>query len=200
MLGNIVYVLLWVIAPIAPAFVLFKFLKNAGEVSGQGPAHGFQWRLRGAFGGYVFVFLAIALSIHKAITPPSGDKWKTLTVEGWVTVHGPNPDPRMVRFMFRPPSPEIDEVTGHFSIPLQVPADPEPGTPSPYLLVAGDDLSPVTIPLLESQPGPTDGYQATDYKIERLLGDKKILISRKIVLDQLPAHSGDKFAVVPASP
>ena len=185
--SNVLYILLWVLAPIVPAFVLFKFLKNAGQVSGRGPSSGFSWSMKGAFAGYGFVFLALSPVIYKAITPPPPpQEWKTVTVEGVLKVVGKNPDPRLARFRIHPPSPDLDETSGHFILTLQMPANPDPSF-SPYLDVEGDRLQPVSIPLLDTNKA----YQQVDFKIERQADGRKIKINEPIVLNEVTAAPAD---------
>jgi hypothetical protein len=177
MSSNVTYLLLWVIIPIIPAFVLFKFLKDAGGVRGTGKAAGFNWQLKGAFGGYAFIFLSLAAPIYKAITPPDED-WKTIRVEGTLQVGG-SIDPRSVSIVYRPPSAEINEVNGKFGLAVRVPKNSRPGDPSPYLLVGADRHKPVSVPLFDI-PETAGGYQTSEFNIKKSADGNLLTISTPI--------------------
>jgi hypothetical protein len=67
-----------VLLPIAPAFVLYKLLPSEGEASG--PVKGLSVRFKGAFAGYLVVFMLVLYT-----TPTETNHYHTWTVEGRVT-------------------------------------------------------------------------------------------------------------------
>ena len=60
--------LMLVLVPLVPAFVLFKVLKSRGEVGG--PLYGFNIQLGGAFAGYFALFLLVLFAFRPYLIPP----------------------------------------------------------------------------------------------------------------------------------
>jgi hypothetical protein len=60
--------LMLVLVPLVPAFVLFKVLKSHGEVGG--PLYGFNIQLGGAFAGYFALFLLVLFAFRPYLIPP----------------------------------------------------------------------------------------------------------------------------------
>jgi hypothetical protein len=77
-ISDIIWVCLWVILPLVPSFLLFKFLPSRGNISG--PLQGMQIKFGGAFAGYlILAFLLRPVVIKKLEPKPEYEVW---TVEG----------------------------------------------------------------------------------------------------------------------
>jgi hypothetical protein len=73
---DYVYMLLILLIPIIPAFILFRFLPSSANV--KGPLKGLDIKLGGAFGGYIVAVILswrVALSL---LTPTWSDNWNVV--------------------------------------------------------------------------------------------------------------------------
>lgn len=73
---RLIYIFVALIAPVFPAFVLFKYLPSRARA--HGPYTGLQINLEGAFGGYFLLFLAILGFLKFGGSPPDYEHqvWK----------------------------------------------------------------------------------------------------------------------------
>jgi len=78
---NIIYLIIWFILPVVPAFILFRFLPSTAIA--KGPFHGLRVDLGGAFGGYFLLFITLIPLMFRLIRAKEniGEIW---TVKGMV--------------------------------------------------------------------------------------------------------------------
>jgi hypothetical protein len=86
---RIIYLLIIIIAPVIPAFLLFKFLPKS-SANASGPFKGLQIKLGGAFAGYFPVFLLLILKIYPDLKcapdcPPCPERAGKFEINGIAT-------------------------------------------------------------------------------------------------------------------
>jgi hypothetical protein len=95
---DLVYLSCMILLPIVPAFLLFKALRSAGDVSG--PLLGLRIKLGGAFAGYFAVLVLLFVmyhvwhptygvwSVHGTVTDDSGRPLPSLDVTNFTLIPG----------------------------------------------------------------------------------------------------------------
>jgi len=78
MSSNTTFLLIIILVPVIPSYLLFKFLPSSAMVTG--PFKGFKINLSGGFGGY-FVIFFILVTIRAAFMSTSYERW---TVNGQI--------------------------------------------------------------------------------------------------------------------
>lgn len=78
---NIIFISLWFLLPIIPAYVLFKALPSEAIVSG--PFKGLNTNLRGAFAGY-FLLVVIAMPVMNGLIKNKYENYEVWNVRGKV--------------------------------------------------------------------------------------------------------------------
>lgn len=80
-INNIIYITLWFLLPLVPAFILFKFLPSDSNV--QGPFKGLTIKLAGSFSAYFLLFMICAYVTNRLIRPLD-EQYEVWTIEGKV--------------------------------------------------------------------------------------------------------------------
>ena len=139
----IVWVVMAVILPIIPAYILFKYLPASANV--EGPFHGMQIKLGGAFAAYFIVFITIILYPR----PSDIEVW---TVTGTVLDHNEEP-PAKVDFSFSPSAEQFD-ATGYFilDIPIKRKQDGKENFPKILITRPGQAFGAASVKLAEKNP------------------------------------------------
>lgn len=74
-----------VLVPLIPAVIMFKAFPES-KVQGSGPFAGMEWKLGGAFGGYILVLLILLGAMKINDEPPADEVW---TVRGQLLADKP---------------------------------------------------------------------------------------------------------------
>ena len=100
-----------VLLPLVPAYILFKFLPSKGQFSG--PFQKFSVKFGGAFAGYLFVFLAVIISIR----PKDVNHYHTWTVMGRLRLEGADVEaPNLHDVIVRVVPPHLNLENGGLSL------------------------------------------------------------------------------------
>lgn len=103
MLENIIIIIVIVLIPIIPAWILYKFLPGEGRSFAKGPFRGLNIQLSGAFAGY-FVVLLFAGSLYMTLPKTKCDLWK---VKGKIKLEQGNFDLNDISISIIPPDQDI---------------------------------------------------------------------------------------------
>jgi hypothetical protein len=175
---DYVYLLLILLIPILPAFILFTFLPSSSDV--EGPLKGLKVKLGGAFAGYIVaVFLSWKVAIS-LLEPTWSDNW---TVLGQVKFDGAaHPRPSEALVMVRPPAPDIDKSGGlHFSV--AIPRYHDSATDIPRLIITYEGYETAAVPL-DSDRKHLASYGGEDYQVTFDVKNRHIFIKKPIVLSK----------------
>jgi len=173
------YMLLILLLPLLPAFLLFRFLPSSSAVV-DGPFKGFNIKLGGAFGGYIVaVFLSwyIASSL---LAPTWSDNWNVVARLQFVGATGAKPSPTEAFVLVHPPTPDIDS-NGTLQLMVPIPRVHNSGAELQRLIVAYDGYETVNVPLDPDQRHVAT-YGGTDYQVKYDEKNHQITICQPIVL------------------
>lgn len=172
------YMLLVLLLPIIPAFLLFRFLPASADVSG--PFQGLKIKLGGAFAGY-FITALFAWQVAQGLLKPKwSDNWTVVAHVTFDPTSGEHPSANLARVWIEPPN-AVPEPTGSLSVkevPIKLVAD---GDNIPYLIVALDGYQMVSVPL-DSEGKVNAAYGAPDYRVTFDEKTHEILIGNPIVM------------------
>lgn len=176
--------LIAILLPVIPAYILYKTLPSRTAVSG--PFKGLNIDLTGAFAGY-FLVLLVAVWFTHHYYPPLRD-YEVWTVEGKVMPKGSNSHQQILQggdLSILPSKVTLWPSGGastSFSVVIPITLDQSNKPDFPYLLVSPPGYSSETIPLKE-QSSP---FGSKPYKLNYDFEAKKITISDIIELDSSP--------------
>jgi hypothetical protein len=174
-------VLLVVLLPIIPAYILYKTLPSRTKVSG--PFKGLNIQLTGAFGGYFIVaFLTGSFITSYTLLNVEYELW---TVEGKIQLKQGGFNPIGTIIAIKPPEQTLYR-EGRFVIE-NVPLAKKMGIKKPSLLIQkeGYKINEVT---LETDPPQYEGIPK--YKIDYDEDHKNISINTPIILERKPKDEG----------
>ena len=128
MLSDLTYVVVVVLVPIAPAFLLYKFLP-AGKTNVKGPFRGLDVKLSGAFAGY-FLVLVLASSlvvflIQKRPQPLPVYQYEVYTVRGKIDLKSGNQEPLDYKQLSFALEPSQQQVFSDGTFALEIPVKPD---------------------------------------------------------------------------
>jgi hypothetical protein len=172
------YLLLIILMPLLPAFVLFRYLPESSKTEVDGPFHGFSLKLGGAFAGY---FVAALLSWQVAaslLRPIWFDNW---TLNGQVVLNDLNghASPAGTLVMVKGPASDVD-LSGALSI-KQIPIARDHDTGFPRLVVMYNGYQSVTVPL-DPDGKHVASYGGNSYDVRFDKANHSISINKPIVL------------------
>ncbi len=177
MLADLTYIVVVVLVPVIPAFLLYRFLPP-GRTEVGGPFKGLDIKLSGAFAGYFLVVLIMTSLLVFLIkikptapcpvcpTPPA-TQYEVYTVKGKVDLeHSPDSekiDYKQLTLSLAPPERTVN-LDGTFSFEIPVKPGQSGELEFPDLIVGHEDsnYSPATIPLNEKSPYKQQGF-TVDY-------------------------------------
>lgn len=170
-------VLLVVLLPIIPAYILYKTLPSRTKVSG--PFKGLNIQLTGAFGGYFIV----ALLTGSFITGYTllNQEYELWTVEGKIQLKQGDFDSKSTIIAIKPPEQTLYR-KGRFIIE-DVPLAKKIGVKKPSLLIQKKGYKIIEV-TLETDPPKYEGIPK--YIITYDEEDKNICIDTPIILEQKP--------------
>lgn len=181
----IMLLLLVVLLPIIPAYIIYRSLPSRTKVSG--PFKGLNIQLSGAFGGYFIVALLTGSFITSyTLLNPDYELW---TVEGKIQLHQGNFNPKDTIIAIKPPVQTL-YMNGRFVIE-NVPLPKHLGTKKPSLLIKkqGYEVKEVT---LETQPPKYEGIPR--YEINYNKDKKNICINTIITLEGRPKDEKSPYS------
>jgi hypothetical protein len=175
---DYVYMLLILLIPIIPAFILFRFLPSSANV--KGPLKGLDIKLGGAFGGYIVAVILswrVALSL---LTPTWSDNWNVVAHVKFAGPEGNHPSPTEAIVLVRPPAPDIGS-DGVIQLRIAIPRVHMNSYDLQRLVVAHDGYETVTVPLDPDQKHLAS-YGGEDYQVRFDAKKKEITVTQPIVL------------------
>ncbi|HYK90527.1 MAG TPA: hypothetical protein VE398_17270 [Acidobacteriota bacterium] len=177
---DCLYMLLILLLPLIPAFVLFRFLPSTADVTG--PFKGLTLKLGGAFAGY-FVTVLLSWQVAKSMAEPTwSDNWN---VVAQITFDGPqaaHPPASQAVVLVKPPTADIDS-NGQLQMMVPVPRVHNGAVDLQRLIVAFDGYETVNIPLDPDRKhlglfGRQDFQVTFDDENHRILIGKPIVLTR----------------------
>lgn len=169
----IIMMVLTVLLPIIPAYILYRFLPSKATV--KGPFKGLTVQLKGAFGAYFIVLLF--LGGYFLTVSHQARQYELWTVEGMLQVEEGGFDNRDVIISVAPPHQNL-LLNGKFVIE-NVPLPRQLGTNKPSLLIEKHGYRGTAVYLDNKKPAVTG---LPDYNIQYQPKKKNILIGSPIVL------------------
>jgi hypothetical protein len=179
---DCVYMLLILLLPLIPAFVLFRFLPSTANV--QGPFKGLTLKLGGAFAGY-FVTVLLSWQVAKSMLEPTwSDNWNVVAQITFEGAPGNHPPASQAIVLVKPPTADIDPGTGQLQMKLPVPRVHTGAADLQRLIVAFDGYETVNVPLdPDGQHLGLFGRQDFDVKFDNK--NHWIVIGKPIVLNKV---------------
>jgi hypothetical protein len=175
------YMLLVLLLPLIPAFVLFRFLPSSANV--EGPFKGLTIKLGGAFAGY-FVTVLLSWQVAKSLIEPMwSQNWN---VVGQIAFDGapPNhPTPTQAVVLVKPPTAEIED-SGALQMMVPIPMVHDGAIDIQRLVVAVEGYETVNVPL-DPDNKHLGAYGGQDYQVTFDEKSHRILIGKPIVLTQV---------------
>lgn len=179
---DLSYMLLILLLPVVPAFVLFRFLPSSATA--EGPLKGLNIKLGGAFAGYIVAVLVAWQIADSLLQPNWSDNWNVIAHIEFDRQSANHPPVGEALVVVRPPSAVIDP-GGTVQIPVAISRAPQNGLGIQRLIVSYDGYEPVTVPLDASNAAvPT--YGGEDYQVTFNNASRQIVVRRPIVLTRLP--------------
>lgn len=199
----VIYYLLWILAPVMPAYAMFKWLPS--DATANGPFKGLKWKLSGAFAGYFLIVLIswefasdlkqAALSEHAAKLAAAqaelGEPW---TITGHIQKEDGSA-PQEARFLTQPPVLDIRR-DGSFSLQVLLPRRKSGEVLPPDLLINCDRYKTVSIPLPWDETKPEFAIGGARYSASRNPANRTIAIKPSIALEPVPASEYKPLAAV----
>ncbi|HEV2732542.1 MAG TPA: hypothetical protein VGV15_21130 [Terriglobales bacterium] len=172
------YMLLVLLLPLIPAFLLFRFLPASANL--EGPFKGFTIKLGGAFAGY---FVTVLLSWHIARTllePMWSDNWNVVAHISFDGAPPNHPPPTQAVVLVKPPTAEIEN-SGSLQMMVPVPLVHTGAINIQRLVVAVDGYETVNVPL-DPDGKHLGAYGGQDYQVTFDQSHRRILVGKPIVL------------------
>ncbi len=162
---NIIYIVVIVILPIIPAFILFRKLPSKAIATG--PFQGLNLNLSGAFAGYFIIVLVVSTSVTFFYQRPKYDLW---TIKGQIRLDRSDAsgDARNANLSIQPPKQTIFP-DGKFEF-VNVPY--KKGEALPSIIVAKEGY------------GLATAHLGIQFKVEYDENNKIITISDPIALEK----------------
>jgi hypothetical protein len=176
---DCLYLLLILLLPLLPAFVLFRFLPASADV--QGPFKGLTIKLGGAFAGY---FLTVLLSWQVAaslLAPTWSDNWNVVAHIRFNDAEHRSPSEATV--IVNPPIPSIDP-GGQLRMKIPISRDHNGPVDVPTLIIAFNGYETVSVPL-DPDKMHLGSYGGQDYGVEFDEKTRQIFVGKPIVLTKI---------------
>lgn len=175
---DLSYMLVILLLPILPAFLLFRFLPSTASV--EGPMKGLSLKFGGAFGGYIAAVLIAWQIAGSLLAPTWSDNWNVVAHIQFDPSAAGSPPIGEVAVVVRPPSAAIDP-GGTVQMPVSIPRVAQSALGIQRLIVSYDGYAPVTVPLVPASDSEA-AYGGEDYKVTFDKSSMQIVIGRPIVL------------------
>ena len=177
MLGKVIMIIIIVLLPIIPSFILFKFLPSKARV--KGPFKGLKINVTGGFGGYFIVVLFVGGYFFTH--PLQVMDYELWSVEGTIQLHEEDFDNMDITITIKPPDQEL-QLDGAFAID-NVPIPKRLAAIKPSIIIRKDGYKKVQISLDSA---------STIYNIECIKEGKKINIRSPVVLKRVEEDAEKK--------
>lgn len=175
------YMLLVLLLPLIPAFLLFRFLPSCANV--EGPFKGLKIKLGGAFAGY-FVTTLFAWQMAEAFLKPLwSDNWTVVAHMSFDKASGNHPSPTQALVLVKPPIAEIEN-SGSLTMKVPIPLVHDGATDIQRLVVAIEGYETVNVPL-DPDNKHLGAYGGQDYSVTFDEKTHEILIGKPIVLTRV---------------
>jgi hypothetical protein len=177
---DVFYMLLILLLPVIPAFLLFRFLPSSADV--QGPFQGFTVKLGGAFAGYFVTVLLSWLVARSLLEPTWSDNWNVVAHIAFDGTPPNHPSPKSATVLVQPPSPDIKD-SGELQMMVPIPRVHSEAIYIPTLVVAADGYETADVPLDPDNKhlGALNGqdYQVTFDEVHHLIRIGKPIVLTK---------------------
>lgn len=187
--ANVIYIVLWIVLPLLPSFLLFKFLPG-NKAAASGPFKGLTVNLGGAFAGY-FLTVLLLLPVMSKLLKFDPETYEVWTVEGEIKDQngrtiGNNFNPRLKQY------PPIEIRNGQFSVKVIATRVGIDRLEFPDLSVEANAYETFTLPSLshpKSNRGTLDSFcirpdfnnHVVKYKPVKLSLDMSSLVNTTVV-------------------
>jgi len=175
---DYVFMLLILLLPLLPAFILFRFLPGSADV--EGPFKGLTIKLGGAFAGYIVAVL-LSWQVAKSLLAPTwSDNWTVVAqvkLDGSPT-GGPNVSDSLV--LVHPPTPDLDS-EGRLQMMVAIPRVHSGAIDIPRLIVACEGYETANVPL-DPDSMHLGAYGGKDYQVAFNSKKHQIIVRQPIVL------------------
>lgn len=173
------YMLLILLVPMVPAFLLFKFLPSSAS-NVEGPFKGLNIKLSGAFAGY-FVTVLLAWQVFAYFLKPTwSDNWNVVAKIAFDGAAPNHPSAAEAVVLVKPPTADIDS-TGFFQMMVPIPRVHSGAVDIQRLVIAMDGYQTVNVPL-DPDGARLGAYGGQDYQVTFDKTHHSILIGKPIVL------------------
>jgi hypothetical protein len=170
--------LLILLLPLIPAFVLFRFLPSSADV--EGPFKGLTIKLGGAFAGYVVTVLLSWQVAESLLKPMWSDNWDVVAQITFDSGSGSHPPPTQAVVLVKPPTAEI-EPSGSVQMMVPIPRVHTGAIDIQRLVVAVDGYETVNVPL-DPDNQHLGAFGGQDYRVTFDQQHHRISIGKPIVL------------------
>jgi hypothetical protein len=180
MVERMLILIIIVIVPMIPAFILYKFLPS--ETSADGPFRGLNIQLTGAFAGY-FIVLVFMGGFFFTIPSKGGEEHESWIIEGKITLEQGQFKKDSITLAIKPPDERIT-TDGRFTLRGVIfPKSEYREKPSLVIHKSGYDIKSLFLEEDSMQRPNSEGYGITFSKKE----NKTIIkIGRPIILKKTP--------------
>ncbi len=180
----LLYILVSLLAPVLPAFVIYKLLPKS-RTRVEGPFKGLQLKLGGAFGGY-FLLVFMSLIFLRSWQAPPDNSYQVWKIQGRLKLEPASSlDRGKVRFSIEPPDVSLTP-DGRFTLALVVKRGQTGRVEFPSVIVEqGDDYGPAVLPLTGVDKGSPVAVPLDDGRVITLesdAGEKVINVKEPVVL------------------
>lgn len=183
---DYMFMLLILLIPLIPAFVLFRFLPES-RADVEGPLKGLTIKLGGAFGGYVVGVLLSWQIANFLLAPTWSDNWTVVAkvVFDEPPVGGSHISDSLV--LMHPPTPDLDS-EGNLQMMVAIPRVHTGAVDIPRLIVACEGYETANVPL-DSDSKHLGAYGARDYQVTFDSRKHQIIVRQPIVLAREPQET-----------
>lgn len=175
----LVYLVIMVLLPLIPAYVLYKTLPSSADVSG--PLQGLTIKLGGAFAGYFALVLLIFVFGPKPPEPTKVEVWTVEGKTGFTAAPGSAPPADNIVLTQDPPRLNLGSA-GHFTMEILVKEGEGGVMDFRKLHSAHPGYSPVSVDLSGDPPR----WGERDHKVTHDKRARKIIIGEPILLQREP--------------
>jgi hypothetical protein len=177
-MSVLVYVLVVILVPLLPTFVLFRALPSRAAL--KGPFRGWKVNFGGAFAGYVFVLVFITYSFRSSISERPYRKWVVKGAVSFMPSDG-SANANDITCYIRPPQLVVDQGNNSFTFEVPVRDDDNDDPEFPQLVFLTRDHKTQTAYILnpgQKPIGVIDYGAKIDSKHRLVTFTKPVLLER----------------------
>jgi hypothetical protein len=173
------YMLVVLLLPLFPAFLLFRYLPSS-EATVEGPLKGLKIKLGGALAGYVALVLLSWQVVASFLEPNWSDNWNVVAQIAFDGPPGSHPPPTQALVLVKPPTADIDQ-SGSFQMMIPIPRVHSGAIDIQRLVVSVEGYEAANVPL-DPDNKHLGTYGGQDYQVTFDQNSHRILIGKPIVL------------------